>query len=111
MSDLIAPFVNLLILVGILAYYLREPVKQTVRQRHEGLRDELTRVRELLRGAKDQYEEFTSKLSAIAAKTTALPQQAIKDAKTAKQKITADAQPFPPNIGPDARRSAEALYA
>jgi F0F1-type ATP synthase membrane subunit b/b' len=110
MSELFAPTINLLILVGILAYYLRTPVKQSVQDRHTGLRDELARVRDLLRQAQDQYNEFSSKLKAIEAETTALRQQAVQDAEAAKHRIINDAQRMANAIASDSRRAAESLY-
>jgi F-type H+-transporting ATPase subunit b len=110
MSELIAPFINLLILVGILVYYTRHPIKKSVQDRHTGLRDELTRVRDLLRQAQEQYNEFSSKLKAIEAETTALRQQAIQDAEAAKQRIVNDAQRMSMGISSDARKAAESLY-
>jgi F0F1-type ATP synthase membrane subunit b/b' len=110
MSELFAPTVNLLILIGILAYYLRAPMKQSIRDRHAGLRDELARVRDLLRQSQEQYQEFSSKLKAIDAETTALRQQAIQDAQAAKQRLLADAQRLSMNVATDARRAADSLY-
>jgi len=111
MSELFAPTVNLLILVGLLVYYTRHPIRKTVTDRHEGLRDELARVRDLLRQAQEQYNEFSSKLSAIEAETTALRQQAVQDAEAAKQRIVTDAQRLSQGIASDSRRAAESLYA
>ncbi|MFL5812659.1 MAG: hypothetical protein ACJ763_03710 [Bdellovibrionia bacterium] len=111
MSELFAPTINLLILVGILVYYTRHPIKKSVEDRHTGLRDELARVRDLLRQAQEQYNEFSSKLKAIEAETTALRQQAIQDAEAAKQRLVNDAQRMSQGIASDARRGAESLYA
>jgi F0F1-type ATP synthase membrane subunit b/b' len=111
MSELFAPTINLLILIGILAYYLRAPMKQSVHDRHANLRDELARVRQLLLQAQEQYNEFTSKLSAIDAETTALRQQAVQDAQAAHHRIMTDAQRLGSSIAADSRRAAEALYS
>jgi F-type H+-transporting ATPase subunit b len=110
MSELLAPTINLLILVGILVYYTRHPIRKSVEDRHVGLRDELARVRDLLRQAQEQYNEFSSKLKAIEAETTALRQQAIQDAEAARQRLVNDAQRMSQGISSDARRGAESLY-
>jgi len=39
MGALLWPVFNLLILIGLLVYYLREPLKTFVRTRHETIRD------------------------------------------------------------------------
>jgi F0F1-type ATP synthase membrane subunit b/b' len=111
MSELFAPTINLLILVGILVYYTRHPIKKSVQDRHAGLRDELARVRDLLRQAQEQYSEFSSKLKAIEAETTALRQQAIQDAEAAKQRIITDAQRMSSGIANDSRKAAQSLYS
>jgi F0F1-type ATP synthase membrane subunit b/b' len=110
MHELIAPTVNLLILVSLLFYYLKEPVRAHVHGRHLTLREELDRVRELLKKAKAQHEEFTAKLSAIGAETTALREQATLDAQAAKQRLLSDAQRLSGNIVSDAHNAARGLY-
>lgn len=110
MSELFAPTINLIILVGILVYYTRHPIKKSVQDRHASLRDELARVRDLLRQAQEQYNEFSSKLKAIEAETTALRQQAVQDAEAAKQRLVNDAQRMSLGISSDARKAAESLY-
>ncbi len=110
MSELFAPTINLLILVGILVYYTRHPIRKSVQDRHDGLREELTRVRELLRQAQDQYNEFSSKLKAIEAETNALRLQAVQDAEAAKHRIVTDAQKMSQGIASDSRKAAESLY-
>lgn len=111
MSELISPTFNLAVLIGLMVYYLREPLKQFVTGRHVELRDELGRVRDLLQKAKVQYEEFNAKLGALDAEVAALRNQATQDAQAARQRILSEAQKLSANIATDARHSAEALYA
>jgi F0F1-type ATP synthase membrane subunit b/b' len=110
MNELILPFINLLILIGVLAYYLRAPLRAFVLERHTTLRDELRRVRDLLANAKARYDEFTAKLKAMEAEIQSLRDQARQDAATAKSKILAEAQALSATIVSDARRSAQGLY-
>lgn len=111
MSELFAPTFNLVVLLGLLFYYLRDPIRTAVRIRHETLRDELTKVRETLVQAQNQHEEFSAKLKAIDVEIAAHRNQLLQDAQAAKQRIIADAQRLSGNIATDARRAAEALYA
>lgn len=111
MSELIKPTLNLAILLGVMVYYLREPLKQFVFNRHSELKGELARVRDLLQKAKAQYEEFNAKLGALDAEITTLKSQATQDAHAARQRILSEAQKLSTNIATDARHSAEALFA
>jgi len=107
MSELIFPTINLAILIGILVVYTREPIRAFIRTRHETLRDELRRVRDLLVNSKAKFEEFSAKLEA---EIQALRDQAKQDAATIKSKILAEAQTLSATIVSDARRSAQGLY-
>ena len=110
MSELIFPTINLAILIGILVVYTREPIRAFIRTRHETLRDELRRVRDLLVNSKAKFEEFSAKLKAMEAEIQALRDQAKQDAATIKSKILAEAQTLSATIVSDARRSAQGLY-
>jgi F-type H+-transporting ATPase subunit b len=110
MSELIYPAINLAILIALLFVYTREPVRGFVRTRHETLRDELRRVRDLLTNAKAKFEEFSAKLKAMEAEIQALRDQAKQDAAAVKTKILAEAQVLSANVVTDARRSAQGLY-
>jgi F-type H+-transporting ATPase subunit b len=110
MSDLIYPTINLAILIAVMVVYLREPIKAFVRTRHEGLRDELRHVRDLLANAKTKFDEFSAKLKAMEAEIQSLRDQAKQDAGSAKTKIIAEAQGLSATIITDARRSAQGLY-
>lgn len=111
MGGLVAPTINLAILIGILFYYLRDPVRAHVRDRHLTLRQEIDRVQELFRNAKSQHEEFTAKMNAIAAETTALREQMAQEAAAARQRLISDAQRLSMSIVSDARSAAQGLYA
>lgn len=111
MHQLIAPTFNFLVLIAILAYYLKQPIKDFVSNRHVSMRDELARVRELLKQAQSKNEEFVSKLKAIDAEVASLRQQMAQDAKSAKQRLVSDAQRLSATIVSDARMAAEGLYS
>jgi F0F1-type ATP synthase membrane subunit b/b' len=110
MSELIFPTINLAILLVILFVYLREPTRLFIRTRHEELRDELRRVRDLLINAKAKFDEFSAKLKAMEAEVQSLRDQARQDAATLKSKILAEAQSLSATIVSDSRRSAQGLY-
>ena len=111
MTELISPTFNLVVLIAILAYYLKGPIRDFVSNRHVTVRQELERVSELLRQANDQNIEFSAKLKAIDAELAAMREQVIQDAQAAKQRVIADAQKHSSTIVSDARAAAEGLYA
>jgi F0F1-type ATP synthase membrane subunit b/b' len=111
MDTLIAPAINLLILICALIYFLRTPLKNFVSQRHVVLRDELARVRELLASAQRQHEEFSAKLKAFDAEATTLRAQMATDAEQAKSRLIQEAQRLSAQIITDARSSADAMVS
>lgn len=110
MHGLIAPTINVLILVGIFAYFLRTPLKQFVRGRYVNVKDDVERVSQQLRQSQERYEEFTAKLRAIDAEITALREQARQDAEAMRVRVRNDASKLAGTIVSDARASAGSLY-
>jgi F0F1-type ATP synthase membrane subunit b/b' len=111
MSSLVAPFFNLAVLVGVLTYYLRAPLKAFVQTRHVSLRDEIQRVRNQLKKAQEENEEFSARLGAIDTEVGSLRQQSRQDAKAMKDRILAEATRLQAGILTDARAAAGTLYS
>lgn len=110
METLIAPAINLTLLVGILAYFLKEPAKAFVGNRHTSLRDELERVRVQLEQAQRRNQELSNRLSAIDAEIAALRDQARKDAEEARARIITESQRLSQIIITDAKASADTAF-
>jgi F0F1-type ATP synthase membrane subunit b/b' len=111
MESLIAPLINLIVLIGILAYYLRAPLKAFAQERHHTIREELESVRNQLRGAKEKHEEFSSKIRAMDAEVAALKDQTLQDARAVHTKILIEAKTLSGNIVADAKTASRVLYA
>jgi len=111
MNTLVAPTINLAILVGILFYYLRAPLKNFVRTRHHTIRDDLAAAELRLREAKAKYEEFTARLDSLAAESAELHARTKQDAQAIHERVLAEAQKASANLVADAKTSAENLYA
>src|SRR4051812_18986449 len=97
-TTLIAPAINLAILVGFLAMKVKQPVKDMVRTRHATLRDELKTVQEKLATSQERYDEFTRKLKAMDAEITALREQAKQDARAAQERISTETKKIAASI-------------
>lgn len=111
METLIAPVVNLVILIGLMAYYLKQPLKEFAKGRHHSIRTELEAVRNQLANAKTKHAEFSSKLRAMDAEIAGLKTQAVQDAEGLKKKVQAEAQKLSSNIIEDAKHASKVLYS
>jgi F0F1-type ATP synthase membrane subunit b/b' len=109
--ELISPTFNLAVLVAVLIYYTRQPIRDFVANRHNTVRDELARVSELLKNAREKNADFSAKLSAIEAEVAAFRDQLAQDAQAAKHRIIADSGRLAALVIVDARSAAEGLYA
>jgi F0F1-type ATP synthase membrane subunit b/b' len=110
MNTLLWPFLNLIILIAVLLWKGKAPFTAFVFQRHSTIRDEVQRVRSLLRSAQVKYDEFAAKLKAVDAEINELNERAQQDAKAAQSRIIAEAQRLSAAVVTDARSSAELLY-
>lgn len=111
MNTLVAPFINFLILIGLLIYFLREPLHTFVSQRFETIRDTVKKVRDMLTQAQDQYDEFSAKLKAIDVEVAALHEQAKQGAHAAQTRVVQEAQRMSQLILADAKVSVENIFS
>jgi F0F1-type ATP synthase membrane subunit b/b' len=107
MATLIAPFINLLILVGVLVFYCRKPLQVFAETRHHTIREDLETVRNQLRNAQEKHAEFSAKLRAV---VSGLRAQMIQDANAMKSRIVAEAQKLSGNVIEDAKHASAVLY-
>jgi F-type H+-transporting ATPase subunit b len=111
MNTLVAPTINLVILLSVLFYYLRAPLKNFVSSRHTTIRDELAAVEKMLRDAKAKYQEFSKRLDALSTEASELRAQAAQEAQAVKTRLIEEAKKLSANIVTDAKSSAEGLYS
>ena len=74
------------------------------------MRDELGRVRSLLKQANEQHEEFSAKLRAIDGELNALRDQARREGEAAKQRMLTEAQKLSATIVADSKVAAQGLF-
>ena len=110
MHELIAPTINVSILIALLVHFLHKPIKTFVSERHKSLKEELERVAAQLRDAHDKFNEFSAKLKAIDAEITALNSQMRQDAETMKTRIISDVRRVANMIVIDAKAASETLF-
>lgn len=110
MHALIAPFVNVSILVGVLFYYLRKPISDFVINRHNSVRDLVKSVGDELRNAQTKYEEFSSRIRALDAEVRALREQGKQESEQMKVRVLVDARRISAAIVADSTASAEQVF-
>lgn len=110
MHSLIAPLVNVSILLGVLVYYLRKPIADFVISRHTNIRDQVKAVSEELRSAQNKYEEFSSRIKALDVEVRALREQGKQESDQMKTRLLTDARRVSAAIVADSRTSAEQVF-
>jgi F0F1-type ATP synthase membrane subunit b/b' len=111
MESVIASSVNFLILVVIMVYKLRAPVREFVAQRHHSIREEIQEVRIQLQQAQEKYDEFSAKLKAVDAEVATLQEQTKQDTLAMKQRIVNESRKMASTIASDARNSVDSLHS
>lgn len=109
MSSLLLPALNLLALIALLAYFLRQPVSQFSRDRHHQLRTSLSEAKEQLDRARARLEEVNAKARALTSEVASLRSQMAEEAQRMSQKIQTGAQNASSSILQDAKRASESL--
>ena len=107
MKSLLISFFNLFLLIGILAYKLRGPLREFVASRHSSIREELLSVSEQLKDAQEQYDEYSSKLRTIDAEVAVLKEQTKQDKEAMKQRVISESSRVAGIVISDARNSAQ----
>jgi len=111
MQTIIAPFINLLALLLILAFYLRKPLVDFVVARQFSIRHEVESARQALLDARQKFEDFSSRIKGMDSELAHLRAQAKADAEQSKVRILNSAKELSANLIADARVSAQALQA
>lgn len=108
-ATLLAPFVNLGLLVGFLGYKLAGPLREFASGRQQSIRADLEAARTLLASARTKHEDFTSRLAALGAELASLSAQAEEDARRAKERIVQSARQAGAAVVADAHAAAGAM--
>lgn len=109
-SALALPAFNLAVLIGILVYFLRAPIRNMVQQRHENLRSELDAVREQLHAAQARHAELSAKLGAIDSELRSIREEGRQDAERLGKQLAEDAKRNAASIVSDAQAASKNLF-
>lgn len=108
MSAFAASWVNFGILVGVLVWRLRAPVREYVRSRAESLETDIADVRDQLLRARAQFDEYSGRLHAIDAELASVRDEARQQSKQMRERILGEATRLAAQTVVDAKASSVA---
>lgn len=109
LQSLVAPFINFAVLVTILVFAMRKPLKEMVRDRHATLKDKLEATQRELAAAQKKFEEYSLKLRSLESELTDYRKGVVEDAEAMKVRIVHEAKKMADQIVIDAKKTSEAM--
>ncbi len=94
--------VNLLILIGVLVYFLKTPVKNFLVERRGTIGHEIDEAQKIIAEAKSKYEEYAKKLKEIETDINSIKDTLIKQGETERAEILKQAEAASRNIKKEA---------
>ncbi len=91
-SFVIKHAVNLLILIGIIIYFSKTPIKKALEKRRSNLSREIDRAKVEIGDAKAKFEEYSKKIDGLEAETASLIQSIKEIGENEKSEIIAQAE-------------------
>jgi F-type H+-transporting ATPase subunit b len=80
-------FLNLFLFIGVLVYFLRRPLSQSLVARREAIRRDLVRAQEERNAAQAKLEEVEARLARLNAEVEGIRAQAQKEAAAERERI------------------------
>jgi F-type H+-transporting ATPase subunit b len=102
-KELIYQAANLALLLGVLVYFGRQPVKEFFATRREGIQDELKQAAELLEAAEHRNAELQRRLIDLSAEVEGIKDAAGRRAQDEAERILTDARAAADRIRADAK--------
>lgn len=99
--------VNLLILLGVLFYFAKTPVKSFLSQRRSAISGEIDEAQKTIAEAKEKYEEYALKLNAIEAEITSLKDSIRKQGENEREDILTQARTTSEILAREAKETIE----
>lgn len=108
MHELIAPSINFFLVVALLTYLLRKPLKEMIATRKSGIQSQVEEAKVQKLEAERKHKEFTERLNNFESEARQILEKAKQDAEALKAKIITDAQASADRIVKDANATAQA---
>jgi F0F1-type ATP synthase membrane subunit b/b' len=108
-ETLIAPAINLTLLLVVLAYYLVGPLKAFASARRGTIAEELERSRHALSSAREKFDDFDSRLRGLGAELETLLSQSAEEARRSRARLVQSANQLASTIVADAQAAASGM--
>ncbi len=99
--------INLLLLLAVLVYFGRRPIREYFATRHDGIRSELSQAAELLSEAEQRNSELQRRLVDLSSEIEGIREQANRRAEDEAERVLADARATADRIRRDAQAAVE----
>jgi F-type H+-transporting ATPase subunit b len=107
LGDLFWPALNLVILIAVLVYFGRQPIRDFFADRQHRIRDDLDAAAKALAEAEARHTEWQRKLTRLDAEMARIRGQARERAETERKHILAEASASAERIRRDARSAVD----
>jgi len=107
LKDTIYQGINLLLLLAVLVYFGRRPIREYFAARRDGIQLELSQAAELLSEAEQRNAELQRRLVDLSSEIEGIREQANRRAEDEAERILADARSTADRIRRDAQASVE----
>jgi F-type H+-transporting ATPase subunit b len=109
MNTILISSINLIILIGILVFKLRIPLREFVAQRTQVIHQEVQTARDMLADAHKKFDEFSNRLAEVEKEMKELRVLTQQDISAMKQRLLVEIQNLKKQILSDAKSSADSL--
>ena len=99
--------VNLVILLGVLVYFLKDSVKNFLVERKGSISSEIDHAQHTIAEAKSKYEEYAQKLKGIEDEINNIKESIVKQGQTEREEILRQASIASENIKKEAQETIE----
>ena len=107
MRDLVHPALNLLLLLAVIIYFARKPIKAFFGERRTQIQDELRRAAELKTEAESRYTDWQRRLTDLDTELETIRATARERAEAERERIVADAEAAAERTRRDAHAAVE----
>jgi F-type H+-transporting ATPase subunit b len=97
--------VNLIILLAVLAYYLKDPIRNFMVERRGIIGNEIEEARKTIEEARKKYQEYSEKISKMEDEIKSLQETLRKEGEVEREEIVRQAQAASQKIGEEARET------
>ncbi|HEX3034898.1 MAG TPA: ATP synthase F0 subunit B [Thermodesulfobacteriota bacterium] len=97
--------VNLIILLGVLVYFLRDPLKNFLIERRGTISNEIDKAQATIAQARKDYEEYNEKFKKLDEEMRSLRETIRREGETERKQILRQAEAFSQRIREEARET------